>query len=222
MQGLLLRADGVLRRRPAVEGRHARDIAGLIALIVVFGVAYGAAMGSFGGLFGPRALQMLYAGVKVPLLLLATFALSLPSYFVVNSLLGLRHDFAESLRALVAAQAGLAVILASLAPFTLLWYVSFADYADAIVFNAAMFGVASFSAQLVLRGYYEPLIRRSEKHRWMLRSWLVIYAFVGIQMGWILRPFIGDPGSPVQFFREDTWGNAYVIVAQLIWQTLTR
>jgi hypothetical protein len=112
------------------------------------------------------------------------------------------------------------VILASLAPFTLLWYASSAGYAGAVLFNALMFGVASFSAQQVLRGYYEPLVRRSVKHRWMLRSWLLIYSFVGIQMGWILRPFIGDPTSPVQFFREDTWGNAYVIVGQLIWRTL--
>ena len=29
----------------------------------------------------------------------------------------------------------------------------------------------------------------------MLRTWLVIYVFVGIQMGWVLRPFIGDPAA---------------------------
>ena len=27
----------------------------------------------------------------------------------------------------------------------------------------------------------------------MLRAWMVIYVFVGIQMGWVLRPFIGNP-----------------------------
>ena len=27
----------------------------------------------------------------------------------------------------------------------------------------------------------------------MLRTWLVIYVFVGIQMGWVLRPFVGSP-----------------------------
>jgi hypothetical protein len=32
--------------------------------------------------------------------------------------------------------------------------------------------------------------------------WLVIYGVVGAQMGWILRPFIGDPGLEFQFFRE--------------------
>ncbi len=43
----------------------------------------------------------------------------------------------------------------------------------------------------------------------MLYTWIVIYVFVGIQMGWVLRPFIGDPRTPVQFFREGSWSNAY-------------
>ena len=75
-----------------------------------------------------------------------------------------------------------------------------------------MFAVASFSAQWMLRRDYLPLIRKDPKHRWMLRAWIVIYVFVGIQMGWVLRPFIGDPDVPVQFFRENSWSNAYEVV----------
>jgi hypothetical protein len=83
-----------------------------------------------------------------------------------------------------------------------------------------MFAIASVSAQWILRDYYQPLIRRNPLHRWMLRAWLVVYAFVGIQMGWILRPFIGDPASPVQFFRQDSWGNAYMVVGRMLWRAL--
>jgi len=32
--------------------------------------------------------------------------------------------------------------------------------------------------------------------------WLLIYGTVGAQMGWILRPFIGSPDLPVEWFRE--------------------
>lgn len=35
----------------------------------------------------------------------------------------------------------------------------------------------------------------------ILRVWLVIYAMVGAQMGWILRPFIGSPNLPFEWFR---------------------
>ena len=54
----------------------------------------------------------------------------------------------------------------------------------------------------------------------MLRTWIFIYVFVGIQMAWVLRPFVGDPLRPVQFFREDSWSNAYEVVAQMIWEVL--
>jgi len=215
---ILLRAYDVLRATPwAVrEGRTARRLMHLGVLVVVFGVLYGAVMGSYAGVFGERFLQVVYSAAKVPLLLMLTFALSLPSFFVINTLLGLRSDFTYAVRALVATQAGLTIILASFAPFTVLWYASFGDYRAAILFNAVMFGTASISAQWLLRRFYEPLIRRNRQHRLMLRGWLVIYAFVGIQMGWVLRPFIGNPNSPTQFFREEAWGNAYVQLAQII------
>ena len=103
-----------------------------------------------------------------------------------------------------------------LAPFTVVWYVSSTDYPSAILFNAVMFGVATAAAQVVVRRYYGPLIRRSSRHRLLLRFWFVLYAFVGIQMAWVLRPFIGDPHQPVEFFRSGAWGNAYVVLAHLI------
>ena len=131
-----------------------------------------------------------------------------------------RRDFIQAVRALVATQAGLAVVLASLAPFTAFWYVSSGNYQSAVLFNALMFAVASVGGQWLLWGYYQPLIRRNRKHRWVLWTWIVVYAFVGVQMGWILRPFVGSPDMPVQFFREGVWDNAYVIVTRLICNTL--
>jgi len=187
-------------------------------LLLACGLAYGAVMGSFGG----RGMQAIYSAAKVPLLLLATVVLSLPSFFVLNTLLGLRDDFARALRAVMASQAGLTVILVGFAPLTAFWYASTTDYHAAILFNGAMFGAASAGAQVLLRRAYRPLVARHPRHRWLLRAWLVLYAFVGIQMGWVLRPFIGDPANPVQFFREGAWDNAYVIVARMIWAEVTR
>lgn len=175
-------------------------------------------MGSFGG----RAVQAVYSAVKVPLLLLATVGLSLPSFFVLNTLLGLRDDFGRAVRGVIAAQAGLTVILVGLAPLTAFWYASTTDYHAAILFNGAMFAAASVGAQVLLRRAYRPLVARHPRHRWMLRAWLVLYAFVGVQMGWVLRPFIGDPTGPVQFFRAGAWDNAYVIVARMIRDQVAR
>jgi hypothetical protein len=35
----------------------------------------------------------------------------------------------------------------------------------------------------------------------IFRVWLVAYAVVGAQMGWLLRPFIGNPATPFTWFR---------------------
>lgn len=35
----------------------------------------------------------------------------------------------------------------------------------------------------------------------VFRCWMVLFALVGAQMAWVLRPFIGDPGQPFTFFR---------------------
>lgn len=226
MAGLLPSVDGLLRGRlsPVVTDRERRPvrIELLVLLVVLFGLIYGAAMGTYAGRTGVRPLQMLYSGTKVPLLLLATFLISLPSFFVANTLAGLRDDFADVLRALAATQAVLTVTLASLAPFTLLWYLSVEYYRLAILFNGLMFAVATFAAQGVLRRFYRPLIQRHPRHRVMLRLWLIVYAFVGVQMGWVLRPFIGDPGARTTFFRQDAWDNAYVVVARMIWEVVGR
>lgn len=224
MRAFFRAIDDFLRGRGifAVEAPLASRLGWLLVLLVVCGLFYGAVMGSYSGLAVGRFRQLLYSGAKVPLLLLVTFALCLPSFFVVNTLAGLRDDFGQALRALVAAQSCVTIVLAALAPFTALWYLSCKDYRLAILFNGAMFSVATVSAQIVVGRYYRPLIRRAPRHRQLLRTWLVLYAFVGIQMGWVLRPFIGDPDLPPQFLRAGAWGNAYVIVGGMIVQTARR
>jgi len=187
----------------------------LLIMLVACGFLYGAVMGTYSGLEPGRLHQLLYSGVKVPLLLLATFLLCLPSFFVLNMVAGLSEDFGQAVRALIGAQSCVTVILASLAPLTIVWYLSSGDYRQAILFNAGMFGVASIGAQVVVRRYYRPLIRRSPRHRLMLRCWLLLYVFVGVQMGWVLRPFIGHPQLPVAFFRAEAWGNAYVVIGRM-------
>lgn len=50
--------------------------------------------------------------------------------------------------------------------------------------------------------------------RTIFRIWVLIYGLVGAQMGWLLRPFIGSPDMPFQWFRNRD-GNFFSAVAQL-------
>ena len=37
--------------------------------------------------------------------------------------------------------------------------------------------------------------------RTVFRCWVALFALVGAQMGWVLRPFVGDPSRPFAWFR---------------------
>ena len=38
----------------------------------------------------------------------------------------------------------------------------------------------------------------------IFKIWVIVFGLVGAQMGWVLRPFIGDPDMPFSFFRPRT------------------
>ncbi|MCA9238192.1 MAG: hypothetical protein KDA44_22120 [Planctomycetales bacterium] len=224
MATLLTAADDILRRAPWTtrSARSGPAIVRLAACLAAFALWYGGVMGAFRGLTGQDQWlrQVAYSAVKVPLLLSGAFVIGLPSFFVLSTLVGVRRDFAESLRALIAAQAGLAIALAALSPLTLLWYASSTQYDLALVFNGVMFAAASMAAQYLLRQYYRPLIARDPRHRKLLIAWAAIYILVAVQLAWLLRPFIGSPHADVQFLRPEAWDNAYVKVAKIVWQAL--
>ena len=208
--------NGVLRAKEWVVDPSGRRRMWLLGLTVAFGGLYGGIMGSL----TLEPLQMLYSAIKAPFLFMASFGISLPSFFVLTSLLGLRHDFKKSVQALIAAQAGFAVILASFGPFTAFAYTSGLPYGKAVVWNGVMYFAASLSAQYLLRQLYSPLIAKDSRHRVLLIGWLVIYCFVAIQMAWMLRPFIGAPNLPATFFRSGEFENAYEVVLQRVWGVL--
>jgi hypothetical protein len=188
----------------------------LAAALLIAGPLYGAVMGSFALDRAERWLMVLFAAVKMPILLLGTTAVCLPGFFVLNSVLGLRQDFGRAFGAILSGQAALAVTLLSLAPVTRLCYDSGTTHRGAILFNAMVFLLATGVAQEVTRRRYRGLIAAHPNHRIALALWAILYAFVGIQMGWTLRPFIGAPGLSVSFFRPEPFSNAYVVVFRMV------
>ncbi len=217
-----LQIDGFLRGREGSvpSGPPAAKFSWLIGAAAGFGAFYGLAMGSYGSLSWERWPQLLYSAAKVPLFLFLTFGLCVPTFFVLNSLCGLRTDVRTALFALTAMQACLALVLACLAPLTLLAYVSGIPYAPAVFFNGVVFAVASLASQVVVFRYYLPLIREDRRHAGMLAVWLALYVFIGIQGAWVMRPFVGNPDVAPQLFRPGAWGNAYIAVIRLTRQVV--
>jgi hypothetical protein len=195
---------------------EALSLRALLTTIAVAGALDGAAIGSYACDSLDRARLMLFAGIKLPFLLLASAVLCLPGFFVINAVAGLSHAFTRTLRAIVAGQAALALALVSLSPLVLFAYLSGVAHALALLLNALAFACASTCGQVVMHRYYRALILEDPRHRSMLVVWVLLYALVGIQMGWLLRPFVGDPNARVTFFRPEPVSNAYLVLVQLV------
>ena len=54
----------------------------------------------------------------------------------------------------------------------------------------------------------------------IFQVWLVIYAMVGAQMGWVLRPFIGSPTMDFAWFRSRE-ANIFIDIIRTIGKLLT-
>jgi hypothetical protein len=189
----------------------------LVLLVVLPGFGYGCVM----GLWNLRPLQAFYSGVKVPLLIVCTTLLALPSAYVLHAVLGLRDDFGAVVRGVLAAQATLTAMLLALAPITGVAYLSFTEHAHATMFNGLVFLAASLAGQVTLSRHYRVLVRRNPRHRITRAAWLVLYVFVAIQLAWVLRPFIGQAGMEVSFLRSDALGNAYVEITRRLFPAFT-
>ena len=91
------------------------------------------------------------------------------------------------------------------------------------VLLVAMGGVAG---TMLLRRVLVAVCNGDEQRARAVRfAWTFVYAFVGGEMAWVLRPFVGSVYLPVVFLRDDALhGNVYEfiltdIVPQL-WRSL--
>ncbi|WP_432980812.1 hypothetical protein [Dactylosporangium sp. CA-233914] len=54
----------------------------------------------------------------------------------------------------------------------------------------------------------------------LLNVWILLFGFVGTQLAWTLRPFLGSPDKPFEFFRKIE-GNFYVDMVRAIGELFT-
>lgn len=210
-RGLLSDADTALRRsltaRPWWAGPR---------LVLTLTPLVGLATGSFSVDSPGRALLMVYAALKMPLLILGTTALCLPGFFVLHAALGVREDFSIALRSVLGGQAVLAAALAALAPLIPVWYTMIHGKRAALMGVSLLFAVSSLASVVSVARVYRRELPRRRAHRVLPACWFLLYAFVGVQMGWMLRPFVGSPEAPPRFLRDEPFTNGYVVVFELL------
>jgi uncharacterized membrane protein len=115
-----------------------------------------------------------------------------------------------------------AIILGGLAPITLfVWFnAPPLESKNAILGHSVMLLTHVFAIALTglianwrLLGLLRKMSGSNAIARAVLFSWLAGNLFLGAQLAWNLRPFIGSPGLAVQFLRDDPLrGNFYEAV----------
>lgn len=199
--------------------------------------------------------QVLASTLKVPALFLLTFAITLPSLFVFNSLVGSRLRAAGVMRLLLGSLAIVNAVLASFGPILAFFSLTTESYGFMVIFNVFLFGMSGlFGLVFLLRtlqrltwvldqeltravteitrdvtpnqpaaveaeqpvrldspeakarefaGALDAVVKEpvGARVRLLFQIWVSIFAVVGMQMAWVLRPFIGNPHEPFSWFR---------------------
>ncbi|MGL5197285.1 MAG: actin-binding WH2 domain-containing protein [Chroococcales cyanobacterium] len=184
----------------------------LISSAAFFGV-YGAIIGAT-----HSWMQVISSFFKLPALYLLTLMICFPTLYIFSIIFGSQRSFTQYLTLLMTAEAIMSAILFGFAPITLFFLISTQSYEFFVLLNITILGLAGF---LGIKFFYEgmkllaePDISGQATRTKLLQFWLLLYGFVGTQMGWTLRPFFGSVGE-FQLFR-DLDGNIYFKVLQMM------
>ena len=185
--------------------------------IIIFGAGlYGAAMG-----WWRDPLQALYTAIKFPLIILLTATANAMLNAMLAPLLGLNIPFRQSFLAILMSFTIAGAILGSFAPLVafVIWNSppmtldlrsSNGPYSFILFTFVVIIAFAGITSNLRLLQLLRHLGGQRSVAWRVLLAWLIGNLFFGTQLSWILRPFIGAPGLPVQFLRTDAFhGNFY-------------
>jgi hypothetical protein len=191
----------------------------LYVVVIVLGTGlYGGAMGLW-----RDPLQAVYTAIKFPLIILLTALGNTLLNGMLAPLLGLNINFRQSLLAVLMSFTIIATILGSFSPLLLylVWNtppisqqaLSHSSHSFILLTQVVVISFAGIVANLRLVQLLRRLSGSKPIARKILFAWLAGNLFLGSQLTWILRPFIGAPHLPVEFLRPNAFqGNFYETV----------
>ena len=183
--------------------------------LVINGLLIGIALG---GCQANSPLQVFYASIKVPLLLSGAGLLTLPFLAILLAIGGNLEHFPRILKVVVVAEIGFATGIASLAPIVVLQAWAGADYATIRLLWLVAFGVGLGCAGVQLRKLLSDPAMQIRGIWKVLVAWIVVHALATVQLAWTLRPFLGRPGSEIEFIRSGPLQNAFIEIWNLVTQ----
>ncbi len=154
---------------------------------------FGAVVGSYRG-----GEQVLYAALKLPLLLWVPPLLALPAIHAAWRACEVDVPYRRLALAALAGMARAGVLASALAPVLWLPYSVEADYHASVLLFAAMVVLAGLPGLAAIA----RAIPRGGHRRWIAAGGsLLLVGLLLAQTGWLLRPFVARPTTAVALFR---------------------
>jgi hypothetical protein len=187
----------------------------MILSTFIYLALYGLAMG-----ISNSWQQALSSALKLPLLFLLTLLICLPTLYFFNLLYGSQLTFPQTLALMMAAVTVTGALTLAFASITFFFWLTVGEqYTILILLNVGVLAISSWWGLSFLRQGMRHVHRgTSTVHQGrILTTWLLIYAFVGTQMAWALRPFFGVPGAPFVLLRGEGGTFYQSVLTSLLW-----
>ncbi len=199
-------------------------VATWLAVTIAGSAAFGAAMG-----WWREPHQALYTAAKFPLVILLTTLGNALLNAMLAPLLGVNLSLRQSLLAVLMSFTIASAILGAAAPLLafVIWNApplahaarAGATHAFILLTIVAVIAFAGIAANLRLLRLLRHLSGSAAAARRVLCAWLAGNLFLGSQLSWVLRPFIGSPGLPLEFLRADPFKGSFY---EAVFHSLTR
>ena len=190
------------------DGQGLREkMRAMIVSSVIFFALYGAVLGSTHSLW-----QAMSSAVKLPILFLATLVVCSPTLYFFNVLFGSNQSLTQNVALILTALTVTSVLLLAFTPVVVFFLLTTGGYQFFKLLNVAICAVSgSMGVRFLAQGM--GIVSSAGKEggaarRKVVRLWVLLYGFVGSQMAWTLRPFIGAPSIKFELFRQ-LGGNFY-------------
>lgn len=190
-----------------------------ILIICLFAFLYGVVMGSYHSF-----TQSMVAGVKVVILFISTVILCFPSFFIIQQVLGSKMSFRQMTMIVLSGLVLTATIALSFAPIVVVFQVTGGNYHFLQLLHVAIFIFAGiFGMKLMVDALKYACDQKNIYPQigvTVFRIWVIILAFVGIQLAWNLRPFLCEKNEEFKWFRKYE-GNFYTAIVYSVEQLVS-
>ena len=186
-----------------------KDLLSLVAFITLACSIYGAVLA---GWRSPRL--SCYVAIKLPVLFLGTTAIVSVFNWMTATVMGAKLSFRSTVFVVLASLTIGCWILLGLVPVAIFFLASGVPNAGThselqfahnsiLMLHIVILAVAGIAGNAaLLKGLRRVVADRCPVNA-LFMCWLIAFAFVGCQMSWILRPFVGSPFYTVAFMRPD-------------------